>query len=197
MQLVPPTLDLLPGYRDALRRGWSPDNMNPAVGLAELARIEADPAAFVAGCDDREARGAPITLPDGSTAARIPGYYRWIFDGEFCGLINIRWQPGTVDLPYHVLGHIGYTVVPWKQGRGYATAALRAMLPEAAALGLPYVELTTDVDNFASQKVITANGGVLQRRFIKPPVYGPNHPGLLWRITLDAASGAADGRIAG
>ena len=64
-----------------------------------------------------------------------------------------------------------------------ATAALRAVLPYARALGLPYVEITTDPDNLASQKVITANGGVLIESFTKPAAFG-NAPGLRYRIPL-------------
>ena len=68
-------------------------------------------------------------------------------------------------LPPHVLGHVGYGVVPWKQRRGYATRALALQLPACRREGLAYVELTTDRDNLASQKVITANGGVLVEAF--------------------------------
>jgi predicted acetyltransferase len=162
--------------------------MDPAAGWAELARLDADPVAFLAAQDDREARGEPITLPDGSVVARLPGYRRWMWDGEFAGMINVRWQPDTAALPPHVLGHIGYSVVPWKRGRGYATAALRSLLPELDALGLPYVELTTDVDNVASQQVIVANGGELVERFTKPAAYGPDSPAIRWRIALRRAA---------
>jgi predicted acetyltransferase len=40
-----------------------------------------------------------------------------MWDGDFAGAINLRWQPGTAELPPHCLGHIGYGVVPWKRGR--------------------------------------------------------------------------------
>ncbi len=131
--------------------------------------------------DDRAAAGAPITLPDGSQVPRLPGYRRWLWDGEFCGSINFRWQNGTEDLPPHVLGHIGYAVVPWKRGRGYAAKALALLLPEASVRGLRWVELTTNPDNVASQKVILANGGILVERFVKPESYGGGE-GLRWRI---------------
>lgn len=149
----------------------------------ELAAIERDPAAFIASLDDREAKGGPVTLPDGSTARRLPGYRRWMWDGEFCGSVNFRWQPGTAALPAHCLGHIGYAVVPWKRERGYATRALAMMLPEARREGLPYVELTADLDNLPSQKVIANNGGVLVKRFHKEPAYG-DVEALLFRIAL-------------
>lgn len=187
MELLVPALPYLDAYADALRRGWSPDTIRAEdAPREELAAIERDAAAFVASLDDREAKGAPITLPDGSTVPRLPGYRRWLWDGAFCGSVNFRWQPGTAALPPHCLGHIGYGVVPWKRERGYATQALAMMLSEARREGLPYVELTTDLDNLASQKVITKNGGVLVKRFRKEPAYG-DVEALLFRIDLVAA----------
>ena len=145
--------------------------------------IAADRDHFLSTQTNREPQGETVTLPDGSKVARLPGYRRWLWDGEFCGLINLRWQPGTQSLPPHCLGHIGYAVVPWKQRRGYATAALCQFLPFAKEEGLSYVEITTDPQNLASQRVIEANGGVLHERFVKPPQFGST-PGLRYRIAL-------------
>ena len=172
MELVWPAREYLASYVAALQQGWSPNNVNPNAGFEDLARIEADAEQFLAEHVDREAKAPPIVLPDGTTARRLPGYRRWMWDGEFCGVIGFRWQPGTAELPPHVLGHIGFAVVPWKRGRGYATRALAAMLPEAKEQGLPYVELTADVSNHASRRVIEANGGRLVERFRKPDAYG-------------------------
>ena len=184
MHLVRPTSEHLASYRAALARGWSADNVRGAVAAREeLARIDADAPAFLSALEDREAKGPPVKLPDGSVTARLPGFRRWMWDGEFAGSISLRWQSGTAALPPHCLGHIGYGVVPWKERRGYATRALQQLLPEAAAIGLPYVELTTDPDNLASQRVITANGGRLVEAFTKPAEFG-NKPGLRYRIDL-------------
>jgi len=184
LQLIQPTLDNLPAYAAALNRGWSPDNVRGEIAAREeLAKIDADAPAFVAQQTDRDAKGPPVKLPDGSTFPRIPGYRLWMWDGELCGAISFRWQPGTSELPPHVLGHIGYAVVPWKRRRGYATAALGMILPRARAEGLAYVEITTDVDNPASQRVILANGGVLVGPHRKPPQYGESD-GLKYRIDL-------------
>lgn len=166
MKLVVPALEYLEAYADALRRGFWSDNLRREESAREeLAKIAADPASFVASLDDREARGGPITLPDGSQVPRLPGFRRWIWDGEFCGQIGFRWQPGTSTLPPYCLGHIGYGVVTWKRRQGYATRALGLMLGEARREGLTYVELTTDPDNEPSQKVILANGGAFVERF--------------------------------
>ena len=184
MELVWPSQRYLPSYIEALERGWSPDNVRGRhAALEELAQIRADPGAFLESLIDREAKAGPVLLPDGSTVARLPGYRRWLWDGDFCGSISFRWQPGTAELPAHCLGHIGYAVVPWKQGRGYATLALRMLLVEAKAEGLPYVEITTDPQNIASQRVVTSNGGILIERFMKPPQYG-GAPGLRYRALL-------------
>ena len=182
MQLVRPGPEHLASYVAALERGWSADNERGVeAAREELFRIQADAAAFLASMEDREAKGPPITLPDGSAAKRLPGFRRWLWDGEFCGSIGLRWQPGTTALPPHCLGHIGYAVVPWKQRLGYAKSALRLILPEAKAVGLPYVEITTDPDNIASQRVIEANGGIFVEHFIKPQQFGCK-PGLRFRI---------------
>lgn len=122
-------------------------------------------------------------LPDGTAVNRLPGFRRWMWDGEFCGSIGLRWQHGTNALPPYCLGHVGYGVVPWKEGRGYAKAALAQLLPEAREVGLTVVEITTDPDNIASQRVIQANGGVLVEQFIKPAHYG-SKPGLRYRIAV-------------
>ena len=172
MELVWPSAPYLASYVKALEQGWSPDNLRPEAAEDELARIARDPNRFLAEQVDREAKGPPVTLPDGSSARRLPGYRKWMWDGEFCGVIGFRWQPGTVELPPHVLGHIGFAVVPWKRQNGYATRALASILPDAREQGLPYVELTTDASNVASQRVITANGGTVVERFHKPAAYG-------------------------
>jgi predicted acetyltransferase len=152
-------------------------------GREELVRIREDPTLFLAQQVDREAKGPPVILPDGSTARRLPGYRRWMWDGDFCGVIGLRWQPGTTDLPPHCLGHIGFSVVPWKRRRGYATHALALLLPDAGKEGLAHVDLTTDPDNIASQRVILANGGQLIDHFRKPDAYG-GAEGLRFRISL-------------
>jgi len=48
-------------------------------------------------------------------------------------------------------------VVPWKRRLGYATRALALFLPDVRPPGLRFVELTTDVDNVPSQRVIEAS----------------------------------------
>ena len=106
-----------------------------------------------------------------------------MWDGEFAGQIALRWQPGTDALPDYVSGHVGYAVVPWKRRRGHATRALALMLPVAREVGLRRIEITTDADNAASQRVIEANGGRIVGEFLDPR-HGPK-PKLRYIIDLE------------
>jgi predicted acetyltransferase len=180
--LETPSLARLPAYAEALERGWSPNNVRDVSG-EQLALIRADAAGFIASLLSQ--RGT-ITLPDGSQVPKLPSRTSWMWDGEFCGSIGLRWQPDTDALPPHVLGHIGFAVVPWKRGHGYAGRALSLMLPEARVVGLNHVEITTEPDNFASRRTIERNGGRLMGEFVNP-IYGPE-PKLRYVIDLADAS---------
>ena len=60
MQLVRPGPEHLSGYVAALERGWSADNERGVeAAREELARIQADAAAFLASMEDREAKVLP------------------------------------------------------------------------------------------------------------------------------------------
>lgn len=195
MELI--TLDAarLPAVVDALERGLHPDNTRGEAGARDLiTRIQNDPVAFLAAQDDPEAKAGDITLPDGSVIKRLPGLQRWMWDGEICGVIGFRWVNGTADLPPHVLGHIGFAVAPWKRRRGYATRALALILPIAREKGLPWVDLTTDEGNFASQKTILRNGGQLVGPFEKAAAYGGGRA-LRYRIDLDTSERYSNRRV--
>lgn len=180
MRLVKPSLDLVPAYYDALKRGWSPFTTRPAP--EEVEQIEKDPAVFIASLENHHPTDM-FTMPDGSTMKRLPHFRRWMWDGEFCGNMNFRYQHGTSAIPNEAMGHIGYSVVPWKQGRGFAKDALGQILAEARNLGLDYVELHTDPDNTPSQKVILANDGVCIGDGRSHSAFGGT-PVLIYRIAL-------------
>ena len=156
LRLVSPDHAHLPGYLAALQSGWSPNSTRDVSG-EHLAQIAEDADHFLRM--QRGETGSTVTLADGRMVERLPGAVFWLWDGAFCGMINLRYQPGTEALPAHVSGHVGYGVVPGKRGRGYATEALRQLLPIARQLGLRRVALTCDAGNLPSCRVIVANGG--------------------------------------
>ena len=185
-RLMKPSFAELPAYVAALEHGWSPDDLREAEAAKEhLEKISRDAGGFLSSLDDESAIGDPIQLPDGSLVPRLPGFIRWIWDGDFCGSIGFRWQPGTSALPAHVLGHIGFAVVPWKRGAGHAKQALTCMLQEARQRGLSYVDLTADPDNIPSQRVILACGGCLLEQFRRTAAYG-GAASLRYRIPLSS-----------
>jgi len=139
----------------ALGNGWSP-NTTRNVSREQLALYHKAPERLLAELTRHD---GTIVIEGGRRVPRLPSRVFWIFDGEFCGTINLRFTPGTEALPPHVSGHIGYAVVPWKRRRGCATAALAMILPVAREIGLARVLVTCDANNEASRRVILANGG--------------------------------------
>lgn len=179
--LQKPSIEQMPEFIAALKTGWSPSNTRPELAQELVESIGRDPNSYLMLSDDVRGEGPPVTLPDGSQVDRLPGIVRWIWRDGFCGVISLRWQIGTMDLPPTCLGHVGYTVVPWRRRKGLATEALRELIPLARGLGLPYVELTVDADNHGSQRVIEKSGGQRLGNVAKPHVYDADET-WLYRI---------------
>ena len=182
MELLTPSPELLHGYVDAVRRGWSGDRMLFGSTTALLALADSDPGAVLARLTDRSPDGVRF-FADGTTAPALPALFRWMWDGQFVGNIDLRWPSNGGALPDDVPGHIGYGTVEWMRGRGYATRALALMLDLAREEGMAEVELVTDVENVASQRVVERNGGVLVDEFTMLERIGGG-AAYRWRIDL-------------
>lgn len=174
MILVQPSLEYLDGYLDTLRQGWDPYSFQQSDGplAAEIERIKQNPKAFLESAYNIMGGGAPIVFEDGSKGERLPSFTKWMWDGEFCGRIQFRWQHKTGEIPETCLGHIGYGVVPNKRRKGYATLALKTLIEEIRYCGMPFVELVTDIDNTPSQNAILRCGGVFVENFKAPQAHG-------------------------
>ena len=169
-------------YIDALNRGWSPDNVRGDSRLEELQRIAADPDGFLAALVDREARAGPITMPDGTTVARLPSYRQMDVDGELVGTIRFRWQPGTRGAAAYVLR--SYRL----HGRAMeARARVRHNRAPAAPARRGRGPRPRRPDRRAAQPRLAARHrsqrGVLLEEFVAPEAYGHKR-GLRYRITL-------------
>ena len=183
MKFVTPALSVLPAYRRALEEDWQPDDRWLDTAVEQIVLIEESPEQFVARLNEREVPDRPVIMPDGSTRERLPSFHYWLWDGGFCGRISVRWRPGSNELPPHVLGHVGYAVVPWRRNEGLASAALLKFLPELGELGLGHIDLVTDPANQPSIRVIEKAGGKLIESFELPDGY-EQAKALKFRIQL-------------
>lgn len=166
--LIEPTLADIAGFEEALARGWSPDprrQRDKAYVETELTMLRDDRAGFLARLTSGDVVATSVADRKPEHLIRRPF---WIWDGEFCGYITLRHLPGTMQLPLHVPGHVGYSIVPWKQGRGYTTRALQLLLPIANEAGLARLSIVCDESNHASRRVIEKAGGIFLGRGADP-----------------------------
>ena len=105
MKIIRPEERYLESYKMALIQSLS-SGTAPYLDRAqrEILEIETSPDAFLAKQDDLKALGGDVELSDGSFVPRLPGFTRWMWDGEMCGEINFRWQNGTTELPPPLFG---------------------------------------------------------------------------------------------
>ncbi len=84
-----------------------------------------------------------------------------VSDGKVVGMVQIRHKASAgLGVPEQCASHIYYQVNEADRGHGYGKEALRLALGEVKKLGLPLAVVTCDENNFASKRVIEANGGV-------------------------------------
>ena len=189
MQLLKPGPQHIKSYLSALARGWHdlPTGSTAENVKSKIREIQDHTSEFLDLFDDHAARALPYLLPDKSVAYAIPSIRRWIWDEtrlEYCGTVSLRWQKGSTELPPHLMGHIGYSVPPWMQDKGFASTGLKEILKVAKVQGLPFVHIVTDIDNFASIRVIEKNNGTLIEKFTKPEMYGAGLA-LRYKITTN------------
>jgi len=82
------------------------------------------------------------------------------------GVFSLKFELTEFLLNYG--GHIGYATRPADRNRGLATKMLRQGLELAKSFGFERVLCICDNDNFASEKVILKNGGVLENELYDP-----------------------------
>ena len=127
---------------------WTRDELEPAAGVERFVQWRLGRAR-----DD-------TPRPTG----HVPATFFWVADDAdpdtYLGSIAVRHD--LTPFLLEVGGHIGYSVRPSARRRGVAMAALRLVLPHAAALGIDPALVTCDVDNIGSATIIEANGGALE-----------------------------------
>ena len=143
-ELVLPTVavrdSFLAGERDACAADGTDSSW--------LDSVEADFGAYVAQC--RRVR----------RQWDVPVSSFWLVSGpEYYGALTIRHEL-TPELR-HDGGHVGYLVVPARRRRGHATGMLAGACAICRGQGMTELLVTCNEGNTGSQRVIEANGGVL------------------------------------
>ncbi len=92
----------------------------------------------------------------------IPRTFFWVIDktGEAIGIVRM-WHYLNKNLKERT-GHISYYIRRDKRGKGYGREALRLALRALRDFGERRALIITDLDNFASIRIIQANGGKLE-----------------------------------
>ena len=85
-------------------------------------------------------------------------------DDSLVGMINIRY--GLNEYLFREGGHVGYSVRPSEQGKGYGRQLLQEALAFCALIGLEQVLVVCEAENKASSRVIQACGGVMENEVV-------------------------------
>lgn len=155
-KLISPTTQMRDSWL-AARDEWGRETHQDGAGLCAGDDVDTV-AGFAAWVERLRRQSDPSTLME---EGLVHATYWWIVDNDrYLGAISLRHTLN--DFLLRAGGHIGYGVRPSARGRGLATWALGAVLPEARALGLDRVLVTCDDANVASARTIESNGGVLE-----------------------------------
>lgn len=174
MQLVLPCLQ----YKESFLEAWQElidDPSTSYVFASDGDTIEEVARDFDAFLFREQERMKGNMLPEGF----VPQTHFWLIDkSEVIGEVSMRHKLNEHLRMYG--GHIGYAIRPSKRKMGYGKEMLRLALLEAKKLDISKVLITCDEDNIGSQKIIQANGGVLEDSI---PNHG--HPNKMrWWIEL-------------
>jgi len=88
-----------------------------------------------------------------------------------------------VDTRRRPRGHVGYSVVPWKRGAGFAAQAIVQLAPLARRVGLQWIDISMAVSNVASRRTAEKAGATFIRQFNAGPE-GDHQEALLFRLSL-------------
>ena len=152
MQLVYPSVQYKASYLAAVEE--AKNEVNPFLTTIAKPKDNQPFEEFVKG-KTQQSQG--LNLPEGW----VPATELWLIDNdELIGTVNIRHF--LTDHLLQLGGNIGYYIRPSQRKKGYGKEILKLGLAHAKRMGLTKVLLTCDDTNIASQKIIEANGGVLE-----------------------------------
>ena len=158
-----PCLPSLKRYEAALKRGWSP-NTYEDMSRKTLLELRRDRQSFL---DNMVGENLPYQS-QGFPISHIYMQTWLMWDNDFVGRIVLRTFGTERGVVPGVSGHVGYSVVPWAQGKRYATRALGLLLTKAHEIGMDSVIIGCDEQNAVSQRIIQRHGGRFVNRIPDP-----------------------------
>lgn len=108
-------------------------------------------------------RYAGKNLPDGYVREN---FYLCYEGKRLIGVFSLKFE--LTDFLLNYGGHIGYATRPSDRKRGLATQMLKQGLEFAKKFGFDRILCICDSDNYASEKVILRNGGILENEQYDP-----------------------------
>ncbi len=148
-------MDVFPSYVEALRNGHKRGAADIKT-KKEIELIANDAKNYLQSLNEQ---GGTFTAPDGTVFQKVPYEVLWLVcNGVFIGDVSLRLELN----PFLEMigGHIGYGIRPCFQKQGLGTLILELSKQRAKSKGLKKVLVTCRLDNDASRKIITKNGGV-------------------------------------
>lgn len=103
------------------------------------------------------------TCGEGRVPSTLYLVYRYK-DDKLVGMLQIRHSLNEFLLQHG--GHIGDSVRPSEQGKGYATEQISLALERCLDLGINKVLMTCDKNNIASARTIQKNNGKLENEIL-------------------------------
>ena len=103
------------------------------------------------------------TCGEGRVPSTLYLSYRYE-DNKLVGMLQIRHSLNESLLKRG--GHIGDSIRPSEQGKGYATEQIALALDKCVELGIDKVLITCDKNNVASARTIQKNNGILENEII-------------------------------
>lgn len=107
-------------------------------------------------------------LPDGYVREN---FYLCYEGDRLVGVFSLKFELTEFLLNYG--GHVGYATRPSDRNHGLATQMLKQGLALAKQFGFDRILCICDKDNYASEKVILKNGGVLENELYDPDEHVP------------------------
>lgn len=94
----------------------------------------------------------------------VPQTFYWLksSDGNILGAASIRHYLNETNIIDG--GHVAYGIAPEYRERGYGNEVLRLAVEKLHEMNIYKILVTCDADNYASQKVILNNGGILENQ---------------------------------